>query len=49
MAVAVVSEEGGINQKQRESDHHQHGEPPDLLETDLQNEAYPYQQLNENQ
>ena len=40
MAVAVVSENGGVNQKQSESNHHKNGEPPDLSEIKLQNKTY---------
>ena len=49
VTVAVVSEDGGVYQKQCEAGHHQHGEPPDLLEINLHNEAYSNHQLDENQ
>jgi hypothetical protein len=49
VAVAVVPENGGINQKQRKTSHHQECEPPCFFETNLENKAYSDYQLNENQ
>ena len=40
VTIAVVSEDCSINQEEGEADHHQHSEPPDFFEINLENKTY---------